>query len=70
MPRKTHNADMGSTRKTRPARVLQMEGCVYLFFLKFVVDKSKNEMPNNKYGIAVVVFFSIKFTIDTILLTL
>ena len=23
-------------------------------------------MPNNKYGIAVVVFFSIKFTIDTI----
>ena len=43
-----------------------MEGCVYLFFLKFVVDKSKNEMPNNKYGIAGVVFLSIKFTIDTI----
>ena len=43
-----------------------MEGCVYLFFLKLVVYKSKNEMPNNKYGIAVVVFFSIKFTIDTI----
>lgn len=66
MLKKTHNADTGSTRKNRPARVLQMEGCVYLFFLKFVVDKSKNEMPNNKYGIAVVVFFSIKFTIDTI----
>ena len=43
-----------------------MEGCLYLFFLKFVVDKSKNEMPNNKYVTASVVFLSIKFTIDTI----
>ena len=37
-----------------------------LFFLKFVVAKSKNEMPNSKYGIAGIVFLSIKFTIDTI----
>lgn len=43
-----------------------MEIYVYLFFLKFVVDKSKNEIPNNKYGIASVMFLSIKFTIDTI----
>ena len=52
--------------KNRPARVWQMEGCVYLFFLKFVVDKSKNDMPNDKYVTASVVFLSIKFTIDTI----
>ena len=36
----------------------QTGSCVYLFFLKFVVDKSKNETPNNKYGIAGIVFLS------------
>lgn len=39
---------------------------IYLFFLKFVVDKSKSEIPNNKYVTARIVFLSIKFTIDTI----
>lgn len=46
--------------------VLQTGNCFYLFFLKFLADKSKNEMPNNKNGIAGVVFLSINFNIDTI----
>ena len=53
-------------KKCSNACYSQTGRCTYLSFFKCVVDKSKNEMPNNKNVIAEVVFLSIKFIIDTI----
>ena len=53
-------------KKCSNVYLLQTGLCTYLSFFKCVVDKSKNEIPNNKNVIAEVVFLSIKFIIDTI----
>lgn len=46
--------------------ILQIRDFAYFSFFKCVVDKSKNEIPNNKNVMAGAVFLSIKFSIDTI----
>ena len=51
--------------KIRSGRPVNQD-CTYLSFLKCVVDKSKNEMPNNKNVIAEAVSLSIKFIIAAI----